>query len=337
MTDNEQTRAEMLGRAKELRQEFAATAAQVDQTGAAPFDNLKRLQKSGLGGLSVPPKWGGYASDDCTSSDLDIFSEVLVELSAGESSTAQIWSIHTIVARLIFSAQLEIDADLQQQLAADVLAGRVRLSNASAEGGAKRGAFATTATRKGDQYIVSGTKIFATGSEGSDYAIVPAISDGVPGGGLAYFLIPLDAEGVRQHHDWDNMGQRATGSGTITFEEVVVPARHLLAIKGGVETMMGPNSAFGLVFQTGINSVILGMGLGAFDVTCEFVRDFARPNLPTIESAAEDPVNQWHAGRLSAQLAAARARLRASTRASWTVERDGGARAPVSGHMMRSK
>ena len=77
MTDNEQTRAEMLGRAKELRQEFAATAAQVDQTGAAPFDNLKRLQKSGLGGLSVPPKWGGYASDDCTSSDLDIFLENL--------------------------------------------------------------------------------------------------------------------------------------------------------------------------------------------------------------------------------------------------------------------
>jgi alkylation response protein AidB-like acyl-CoA dehydrogenase len=327
----------MLGRAKELRQEFAATAAQVDQTGAAPFDNLKRLQESGIARLSVPPKWGGHASDDCTSSDLDIFSEVLVELSAGESSTAQIWSIHTIVARLIFSSQLEMNADLQEQLAADVLAGRVRLSNASAEGGAKRGGFATTATRKGDHFIIDGTKIFATGSEGSDYAIVPAISDGVPGGGMAYFLIPLDIEGVRQHHDWDNMGQRATGSGTITFEQVAVPARNYLAIKGGVESMFGPTSAFGLVFQTGINSVILGMGLGALDVTCEFVRKFARPNLPTIDSAAEDPINQWHAGRLSAQLAAARALLRESTQAIWAFERDGGDRGPVSVHMMRSK
>lgn len=337
MRDTEKSRNEMLGRAKELRQEFAATAAEVDRDARLPAANLKRLLDSGLSKLTVPPRLGGLATDDCTSSDLDVLSEVLVELSAGESSTAQIWSIHSIVSRLIFSKQLEIDKDLQQHLASEVLAGRLRFSNASAEGGPRRGEFATTATRDGDQYVVEGTKIFATGSEGSDYAIVPAISDSVPGSGLAYFLVPLDTAGVRLHHDWDNMGQRATASGTISFEQVVVPARYCLPIRGGAEAMFGPSSVFGLVFQTGINSVILGMGLGAFDATCKFVRDFARPNLPSIETAAADPLNQWHVGRHSSHLAAARAMLRESTRSIWAFERDGGDRAPVSIHMMRAK
>lgn len=337
MSNNETTRSEMLGRAKELRQEFAATAAEVDQAGTLPTANLQRLLDSGLSRLSVPPRLGGLASDDCTAADLDVLSETLVELSAGESSTAQIWSIHSVVSRLVFGTQLEIDPDFQRQLATEVAEGRVRLSNASAEGGARRGEFATTATRQGDHYILEGTKIFATGSEGSDYAIVPAISDGVPGGGLAYLLVPMNLDGIRQHNDWDNMGQRATASGAISFDKVKVPARYHLSIKGGAETMFGPSSVFGLVFQTGINSVILGMGFGAFDITCEFVRKFARANLPSIDSATEDPVNQWHTGRLSTQLAGARALLRESTRAIWAFERQGGERGPISVHMMRAK
>ncbi len=337
MGENHVTRTEMLGRAVELRQEFAATAADVDRTGAVPLDNLRRLQESGLARLFVSPAWGGLASDACTASDLDVLSDILVELSAGESSTAQIWSVHTIVARLVLGTQLDVDPELHRELAAGVLDGSLRFSNASAEGGPRRGEFATTATRQGDRYVVDGTKIFATGSEGAQYSIVPVISDGVPGGGLAYVLVPMDAEGVRLHHDWDNMGQRATASGTVSFDQVAVPARYHLSIKGGAESMFGQASVFGLLFQTAINSVILGLGLGAFAVTCEHVRRFARPNLPTIESAAEDPLNQWHAGRLSAQLAGARALLRESTRLIWDFERAGGARGPVSVHMMRSK
>jgi alkylation response protein AidB-like acyl-CoA dehydrogenase len=337
MNDRDDLRATVLGRAQELRQEFAATAAEVDQHGDLPVANLKRLQESGLGNLLVPTKWGGGASDDGTASDLDILSEILVELSAGESSTAQIWSIHSVVSRLVLSDKLEIDPDLQAELAAGILEGRLRLSNASAEGGATRVDVATTATRKGDHFILDGTKIFATGSEGSDYAIVPAISDAVPGGGLAYLLVSMAADGVRQHDDWNNMGQRATASGSVSFDQVAVPARYHLAIKGGAELMYGPDSVFGLVFQTGINSVILGMGHGAFDITCEFVSKYARPNLPSIDNAAEDPVNQWHVGRLSAQLAGARALLRESTRAIWDFERYGGERGPISVHMMRAK
>lgn len=337
MGDNDATSKEMLGRAKELRQEFAATASEVDRTGAVPFDNLRRLQESGLARLLVSPGTGGLASDSGTASDLDVLSDILVELSAGESSTAQIWSVHTIVSRLVLGTQLDIDSDLQRELVAGVLDGSIRFSNASAEGGPRRGEFSTTATRQGDTYVIDGTKIFATGSEGAQYSIVPVISDSVPGGGLAYALVPMDADGVRLHHDWDNMGQRATASGTVSFEHVAIPARYHLSIKGGAESMFGPTSVFGLLFQTAINSVILGLGFGAFEVTCEYVRSFARPNLPSIESAADDPVNQWHAGRLSAQLAGAQALLRESTRLIWDFERLGGARGPVSVHMMRAK
>jgi len=336
-TDEERTRKDMLARARDLRREFSETAADVDREGLVPFDNLRRLGESGLARMLVPQKWGGLASDDCTTADLDLLSEILVEISAGESSTSQIWGVHTVVSRLILGDLLEIDPDLQRQLAAELLEEGARFSNSAAESGKQRREFTTTATRKGDHYIVEGVKIFNTGSEGSRYTIVPVISDGVPGGGLAYVLIPMDADGVKPHDDWDNMGQRATASGTVTFEQVAVPARFHFPIRGGPEAFFGPESIFGLFFQTSINSVILGMGFGAFDVTCEFVRKFARPNLPTIENAVEDPFNQWHAGRLSAQLAGARALLREASRSIWDFERQGGERGAVSVHMMRSK
>ncbi len=337
MADNTRARNELLGRARELRQEFAATAAEIDRVGEAPLDNLQRLLDSGIPRLLVAPRWGGGASDDAITADLDLLSEILVELGAGESSTAQIWSIHSIVCRLILSDLLEIDPALQRELADGIMTGRMRMTNAAAEGGKTRGAFATTATRHGNGYLVNGTKIFCTGSVGAHYAIVPAISDGVAGGGLAYAFVAMDADGVRVLDDWDNMGQRATASGTIVFENVVVPERHMFDIKGGAEAMFGPDSVAGLLFQTGINSVILGLGFGALDVACDFVHRFARPNLPAIEHAAEDPVNQWHTGRLSAQLAAARALLRESARGIWDFERNGGTRAEVSVHMMRAK
>lgn len=337
MSDDADIRIQTLARAEALRQAFAETAAQVDRAGEPPLDNLQALLDSGVSRILVPPRLGGAASSDHATADLDVLSEILVELGAGESSTAQIWSIHTIVSRLVFSDQLVIDPVLQQELATEVREGRLRFTNSSAEGGAKRGEFATTATRHGDHYLVEGTKIFNTGSVGAQYTIVPVVSDGVPGGGLAYALIPMDAKGVRLHDDWDNMGQRATASGTVSFDKVKVPARFMLDIKGGSETMFGPGSVAGLLFQTAVNSVILGLGVGAFEVACRYVRDFARPNLPSIDRAAEDPVNQWHAGRLSAQLAAARALLRKSAKMITDFERAGGDRGPVSVHMMRAK
>ncbi len=330
-------RGDVLTRAVQLKAEFAKTAAEVDREGQWPEHNLKRIHEEGLGKFLLPLAWGGTASDDGATSDLDLLAEVITEISAGESSTAQIWSIHAVVTRLIFGGLLDVADSVKQQLAHEVLEEGARIANSVAEGGKQRRAFKTTATRKGDDFVVSGVKLFCTGNEGARYTIASVMSDAVPDNGMAYILIPTNTPGLRPHHDWDNMGQRATASGTITFEDVVVPGRFHFPIKGGPGAFSSPTSVFGLFFQTAINASILGMGFGALDAMCEHVRKFARPNMPTIDEAVEDPLNRWHVGRLSAALWAARAIQRESACRIWGVERTGNNRAEASVHMMRSK
>ena len=227
--------------------------------------------------------------------------------------------------------------DVRQELAQEVLNEGARFTNSAAEGGKRRRAFEASAVRKGNTFVVNGVKLFNTGSEGAKYTIAPVISDYVDDGGLVYVLIPMSANGVRPHHDWDNMGQGGTASGTITFEDVIVPERFHFPINGAPDAFSGPTSIFGLFFQTTINASILGIGVGAFEAMCEHVRRWARPNLPTIDRAVEDPLNQWHAGRLSSQLAGARALQREASLRIWDVERAGGRRPDASVQMMRAK
>jgi alkylation response protein AidB-like acyl-CoA dehydrogenase len=326
-----------LERVASLRREFTETAAELDRTGKFPTLNLKRLYDEGLAEILVPKFLGGSASDSGTTADLDILSEIITEIGAGESSTAQIWGVHTVVSRLIFSNLLNVPRDVKEKLAYEVLNEGARFSNSSAEGGKRRRAFETSAVRRGDAFVVNGVKLFNTGSEGAKYTIAPVISDDIDGGGLVYVLIPMSASGVIFHNDWDNMGQRGTASGTLTFNNVTVPERFHFSINGGPEAFSGPSSIFGLFFQTAINASILGIGFGAFESMCEHVRQWARPNLSTIDRAVEDPLNQWHAGRLSSQLAGARALQREASLQIWDVERASGRRPDASVQMMRAK
>ena len=70
-------RNEALERAASLRLEFAETAADIDRTGKFPTLNLRRLYEEGLADILVPPNLGGSASDNGTTADLDVLSEII--------------------------------------------------------------------------------------------------------------------------------------------------------------------------------------------------------------------------------------------------------------------
>jgi alkylation response protein AidB-like acyl-CoA dehydrogenase len=333
-------RAAAWANALTLRAEFAATAAEVDRQGKTPHSNLARIHELGLTRLLVPAEMGGIASRPGLAADLELLTEILTELSAGESSTAQIWGVHVVVSRLIFGNLLEVDAGTQRRLLREMLDEGVRFSNASAEGGKQRRDFKTTASAAEGGFKINGTKLFNTGSDGARYTIAPVLLEGfksVEEGGLTYMLIAMDSSGVKPHNDWDNMGQRATASGAITFTDVFVPKAFHMPIRGGAAAFFGPTSTFGLLFQLAINADILGMGYGAFDAILDAIRNYARPNLPTIERPAEDPLNRWHVGRLSALLAAARALQREASRMISEVELGRADRSAASAQMMRAK
>ncbi len=335
--DTADARSHARGNAKALCREFSETAAEIDRTGRDPAENMKRIHEAGLTRLLLPQAYGGIASSQTLSADLPLVTDVLTDIAAGESATAQIWSIHLVAARLIFGGALDVGEDVRSEIADGLLNGGMRLANSAAERGPRRGEYNTVADPVDGGYRFSGVKVFNTGTVGATYTITPVRIRGKEDAGVVYLLVRMDADGVKPHHDWDNMGQRATGSGTITFENVFVPDRFCFPMVAGAEGLTGAASVIGPFFQLLIAATILGMGFGALAAAAAFVRDYARPNLPTLDSAADDPVNRLHLGRASAALAAAQALQREASQMVVDAEAGHVDRGLCSIHMMRSK
>jgi len=133
------------------------------------------------------------------------------------------------------------------------------------------------------------------------------------------------------------MGQRATVSQTISYEDVFVPDGWHYGLQGGADAFYAPDVIVGPVAQMSISAVILGMGLGAFDAVVEYVRKYTRPADPRMDDATEDPIIRWHVGKFSAQLAAARALQREYAAALEAYDGDPSERGRLSIQMMRSK
>ena len=90
----------------------------------------------------------------------------------------------------------------------------------------------TTAVKQGNNYIINGSKIFITNGVYSDYLVVAAKSDpGAKHKGISIFLVDRDAPGVSANK-LDKLGWRASDTGEIAFDNVVIPATNLLGVEG---------------------------------------------------------------------------------------------------------
>lgn len=331
---------DLIEAARALRAEFAETAAEVDARGEYPHANLRRLFEEGFQRLLVPRVFGGIADSGHLCWNARGFAEIVTEIAAGESSTAQIWTVHSGVVRKLFSGTTDLPDETLRRIADEMLHENARFISSAAEINKQRLSFTTSGRRVPGGLIVNGTKYFGTGSDGARYANVPVLLDGyrsVEEGGLYFAIVRLDAPGVVMHRDWDNMGQRATVSQTITYEDVFVPDGWHYGFKGGAAAFYAPDNIVGPVSQLMLNSVLLGMGFGALDATVDYVRRVTRPADPRLESAADDPIIRWQVGRHSAQLAAARALQREFATALEGYTDDPTERAQLSIQMMRWK
>lgn len=159
-------------------------------------------------------------------------------LARGDASVAIGVNMHlTAVMNLVRRWNMAVAAGNDRRAAAlamsmeSIAQGRVVMSAAISEPGQDLLRPSTTATRTEAGWLVEGRKIFSTGSPAATvlYAAVMLVDDeGIDCYGFA--MIPTDAPGVRVHGDWDAMGMRASGSHSITFDRVELPAA---ALRGG--------------------------------------------------------------------------------------------------------
>jgi alkylation response protein AidB-like acyl-CoA dehydrogenase len=281
-----------------LDEDIGPQAEENDARGRYPSAAVAALKRCGILKIAVPRGLGGIGASHRASL------EAQVRIAAADPAIAQIFKIHDELTREIF---VYCPPKLRPRLAQLILEENFILGLAVAENGRTADApFTTIATPQPDgSFVVDGQKIYTTGAAEADLVAVWAF-DPVAGAtqpllGFQLNLIPPDTPGVTIHRDWDNLGQRATDSGTITFAGVRTDPHLKGSLPGKAPLSQSP-----VRYQAGFAAVLVGVGVGALRAAVPFVREHSRPwGTAGVERAVDDPLIRRLAGELTADLAAA--------------------------------
>jgi alkylation response protein AidB-like acyl-CoA dehydrogenase len=219
--------------AETLAAEIAPRAAQHDREGTFPGHSLAAVKRSGYLTAPIPEELGGLGVGSVR--DVVLASSRLAQ---GDASLTLGVNMHLVfVLNVVRRRAMAVAAGEERRARAfgETLATIARdgivYAAAISERGQDLGRPATTARRTDEGWIVTGHKIFCTMASAADvlYAAVTFLDAGRREL-YGYALVPRTAAGVVIHDDWDALGMRASGSDSVTFEDVRLPAA---ALRGG--------------------------------------------------------------------------------------------------------
>jgi len=219
----------------------------------------------GLLGMVVPEEYQGAAADTVA------YAMALEEIAVGDGACSTIMSVHNSVACMpiyTYGSDAQKDKWLPQ-LATGKMLGAFCLTEPQA--GSDASALKTRAERDGDHYVINGVKQFITSGKNAALAIVFAVTDSTAGKrGISAFVVPTDTEGYEVASVEKKMGQRASDTCQIIFENCRIPADHLLGEEGqGYRIALG-NLEGGRI---GIASQSVGMAPAAYEHALNFAQE----------------------------------------------------------------
>jgi alkylation response protein AidB-like acyl-CoA dehydrogenase len=216
---------------RELARRFAEGAAAHDREGSFPHENIDALRDAGLLGLTVPPEFGG--------GDVGLAeaAQIVGTIAEGCPATALVLSMQFIQHRGV-ARNLAIPQAMRARLGRGAVRDGEVMNALRVEpelGTPARGGLpATTARRVPGGWLLSGRKIYSTGSPALSWGLVFARTDEeAPRTGL--FLLPMHAPGVQIVETWDQAGLRASGSHDVLMHEVALPEDHALDLRAPQE------------------------------------------------------------------------------------------------------
>jgi alkylation response protein AidB-like acyl-CoA dehydrogenase len=253
-----------------------ATAAERDRAGGTAWAERQLLRDSGLLTLAVPAEFGG--------AELpwpQIYA-VIRRFAEADSSLAHLFGFQHLQ---IASVRLFANPAQQARLLGDTVTKGWFWGNAT-NGLDTR----IRLTPEGDHFVLDGVKSFCSGATGADMLNVTAPRGQDPADRV-FISLPADRAGIKVHDDWDNLGQRQTDSGTVTFEKVRVEADEILGPPG---TRGTPRATLRtLVSQLILTGIYLGNTQGALRAAWNYVQREARPWFASgVARAADDPYGQ---------------------------------------------
>ena len=286
---------EAIAIAKALAREFGASAVARDRERTLPLAEVERASQAGLWAITVPKTYGGAGVSGGT------LAEVTAILSETDSNLGQIPQNHYYMLEAL---RLSGSEEQKRRYFARVLDGD-RIGNAITEIGTRTAVdYKTQFVERDGRLRLSGQKFYATGSL---FAHIIAVVAKDPEGRAQIVFLERATPGVQLLDDWSSFGQRATGSGTVTFDDVEVSSDQIFEYQSLFDqpTPMGP------IAQIIHSAVQVGIARGAFAETVQYVRNFARPFFELdIAHGYEDPHTIHASGDVAIRVHAANALLK---------------------------
>ena len=265
---------EIQARAREFaRTEILPIAAEYDRKGEVPPGIIKKAKAAGLLNVTIPKEYGGMGYGALQSA------LIAEELGAACSGI----SITLLVNGLALTPLMLFGTEEQKERFLRPVAENARLAGfclTERHAGSDAAAIRTTALPDGDDFVINGQKCFVTSGSHADILTVFALTDPERGTrGASAIVVPTDTPGLSVTKIEDKMGQRASDTAELTFENVRVPQANLLG---------KPGRGFGIALQvldfgrSGVAALSVGVARAALDHAVAYARQREQFGAPII-------------------------------------------------------
>ena len=277
-------------------EKLAPTATERDEKEKPAVEEMRAIGELGVLGMVIPEEYDGVP--------LDSISEAIVveELSRVDASFGVFVAVHNGLCSscIVKHGTEEQKKKYLPKLATGEMLGAYSLSEAGA--GSDPGSLRTKAEKRGDNYYLTGEKMWVTNGEVADLFVLMAKTDpdAPRSKGITAFIVEKDYPGFAVGKKEEKLGIRSSDTVTLVLDECEVPAENVLWEEG-----KGMHVAFGALDRSriGIAAQALGIAQGAFDVALKYAQEreqFGKPIIrhQTIGNYLADMSTRIEAARL---------------------------------------
>jgi len=275
--------------------EIAPLAAEIDAKDQFPRQLWPKLGELGLHGITVGEEYGG--------SDMGYLAHIIAmeEISRASASVGLSYGAHSnlCINQIKLNGSAAQKAKYLPGLVSGTQVGALAMSEPGA--GSDVVSMRLRADKKGDRYVLNGTKFWITNASEADVLVVYAKTDPAAGSkGITAFLIEKEYKGFRVAQKLDKLGMRGSPTGELVFEDCEVPAENVLTEEGkGVRVLMS-----GLDYERAVLAAgPLGIMQACLDVVVPYVHERTQFGQPI----GEFQLMQGKLADMYVQLSAARA------------------------------